>query len=739
MSAPRNATPRAPRLAAPLAVLATLAAAGPAAHAQERAPDRPVAADTGRTARTPRDTGRTGTARGTRAPQRLETVRVTVTRTPTTAARAPWAVEALDAAQVRRGRATVGLDEALADVPGVFVANRQNFSVDQRLSIRGAGARANFGVRGVRVLLDGVPQTLPDGQSQLTNLDLANVGRVEVLRGAASSLYGNASGGVLAFSSDMAVPERRAAELLATGGAFGFRKVQGRAAWRGARTVTALSASDLAIGGFRQWSDARQQRATLAVDRVLDAATTLELRLHAARDPQARNPGALTFAEWGARADSAAPNNLRRGADKRVDQQQLSLRLRREATNGARVEASVFGLRRDLDNPLATPPPGSTAADVGTEVQILRGVGGARVAGSWPLARALVASGGAEWQTMRDHRTNARTTAGARRLATDTLLLDQVERVTTLAPFAQLAWTPDARWTVDAGVRHDRTRFAVADRFGRDGRDDSGARTLAATTGHLGASVRLHAAFVPYANVATAFETPTTTELQASPDGTVGGFNPTLEPQRTRSAELGARGDAGPLRWSVALFEARVTDAIVQWQEVGGRAFFRNAGRVDQRGTEVGATWRVAEPLSVTAAWTWARYRFADYRVQRGAVVDTLDGRRVPGVPSNVLRLGLRTRPARGLTLDLDHQWQTAVYADDRNTQRVPGWGRGVLDARAAWDVAVPGGRRVQPFLGVRNALDTRYVGAVTVNGTFGRVVEPGAGRNAYAGVSLGL
>jgi iron complex outermembrane receptor protein len=134
---------------------------------------------------------------------RLEAIKVSVARTDSRLTRLPWAVGVLGADDIRRGQATVGIDEALNNIPGVMVSNRYIHALDQRLSIRGAGSRANFGTRGVKVLLDGVPQSLPDGQSQLTNVELGTIGRVEVLRGAASSLYGNGSGGVISFDTDM--------------------------------------------------------------------------------------------------------------------------------------------------------------------------------------------------------------------------------------------------------------------------------------------------------------------------------------------------------------------------------------------------------------------------------------------------------------------------------------------------------------------------------------------------------
>src|SRR5581483_5515376 len=144
--------------------------------------------------------------RDTTRVQRLPEITVTVTRTQEPLLRVPAAVGVVDSTDIRRAQPTLGLDEALNNLPGVYVANRYNFSLDQRLSIRGFGSRANFGTRGVKILLDGVPQTLPDGQSQLTNVEFADLGRIEVLRGSASSLYGNASGGVILLESQPADP-----------------------------------------------------------------------------------------------------------------------------------------------------------------------------------------------------------------------------------------------------------------------------------------------------------------------------------------------------------------------------------------------------------------------------------------------------------------------------------------------------------------------------------------------------
>jgi iron complex outermembrane receptor protein len=226
----------------------------------------------------------------------LPELEVRVTRSAEDPRRLPRAIGTLGVDAVRRAQLTVGIDEALSRLPGVVVLNRYNYSLDQRVSLRGAGSRANFGLRGVKVLIDGVPQTLPDGQSQLTNLDLGVVDRVEVLTGAAGALYGNASGGVIAFGTE--TPTLPFAERVrVVGGAFGTSKVQSVTSARRGRASGLLSLSRFATDGFRQHGGAETRELVAKTDVVLSGSSTLGLRLSLAVAPRAENPGALTFPE----------------------------------------------------------------------------------------------------------------------------------------------------------------------------------------------------------------------------------------------------------------------------------------------------------------------------------------------------------------------------------------------------------------------------------------------------------
>ncbi len=268
----------------------------------------------------------------------------------------------------------------------------------------------------------------------------------------------------------------------------------------------------------------------------------------------------------------------------------------------------------------------------------------------------------------------------------------------------------------------------MEDHYLGDGSDDSGARTMSSLSGNVGASWSFGDPFVPYVNVSTSFETPTTTELANQPDGS-GGFNPDLGPQRAVNYEIGARGQAAPgVTYSVALFLGRITDAIVQVGEIGGRAFFGNTGKTHNDGAEIGLTVTPTAGVTLSGAYTYAHYRFAS---------GDFDGNKLPGVPDNFVRIGLRTSLPRGFFLDADQTISSSVPADDANTIIIDSWDAGVTNARLGWQ-GVAGTLQLGPFLGVNNLWDRQYVGSVTLNGIGGRVFEPAPRRVIYLGAEIG-
>ncbi|MGZ8411744.1 MAG: TonB-dependent receptor family protein [Gemmatirosa sp.] len=699
MSARRTAT-----------AVALLSAVAPAAIAQS--PARPD----------------TSAARRDSAARALPPVVTTVLRTALDPARAPFAVSVTTRAEVQGARPGLSLDEALRAVPGVQADNRFNAALGEKLSIRGFGARTQFGVRGVKVLVDGVPATMPDGQTTLNHVELGALERAEVVRGPASALYGNAAGGVLQLTTEPAPDAVVGQRVRVVAGSDGLTRLQSTT---GGRTADGsgdwlLSAGRVDYDGFRDFS---AQRSTRALARAGWRGAPGELRATFAWvDYDASNPGALADSARRRDPTQAFANNRRQQTGETGRHGQLGLAWRRAIGRGE-GEATAYGLARRLDNPIPVRIVALDRQAGGARAAYTLGLGG----GDSSAAPVRLAIGG-EWQRQRDDRQNYGNAQGAR----GALALDQLERVTNAAAFAQATASLGARATLLAGLRHDRVRFAAADRLvSASDPDDSGERTMQATSPSIGVNVALAPWLRAYANAAYAFETPTTTELANRPTG-AGGFNPELEPQRARSAEGGltatgtlGRSLAGNVQ--LALFRATLDDALVPFEVPGaaGRQFFRNAGRAVHQGVEGSATVAVGSALSVRAAYTGLDARFRDYTVGDSSYA----GRRVPGAAPRRFDLAVTWRGPRESLVAIEQRAQSWTFADDANRARSPGWL--LTTVRAAAPAVRVAGVSFAPFAGVTNLFDVRWDAAVTVNAAGARYYEPGSPRAVYVGADL--
>src|SRR5882672_5827673 len=494
----------------------------------------------------------------TTKPYTLPPTTVSVTRAELPLTKVPLSVHTVDRAQISRAKPTWGLDEALATVPGVFVANRYNFSQDQRISIRGFGARSAFAVRGIKILVDGIPQTLPDGQGQLTNLELGEVDRIEVLRGSASSLYGNATGGVISIWTNPQEVQVVREEARFVAGTFSQRS--GRT-WNKWQTTTGvrvggggggaqITASRLDYEGERDHSAADSRVVNARLHVPLSPGWSLAAVADLGDNPRADNPGSLTAAELRSNRDTVPLLNRNRNAGKAVRQFQSGATLRHMTTNGGDAVLTIFGLTRSLKNPLTT-----------TYIDLDRVDYGARATVTYPLRIGSLPhrlTAGIDFQRLRDDRKNFNylNTPGDSARPDTTRTLDQLEHVTELGPFVQSALELSPSTTITAGLRYDWVKFSVADRLVTGSNpDDSGDRLMRSLSGTLGIAVNPSSVVTVYGNVGSSFETPTTTELANTPSGT-GGFNTGLEPQHALNYELGARGTlAGRLAYTVAVFQ----------------------------------------------------------------------------------------------------------------------------------------------------------------------------------------
>ncbi len=644
------------------------------------------------------------------APDTLEAalpeIEIEAARASESEATAPFAVSILrrapDAVALEPG---LSLESVLRGLPGVWINDRGHDALGERLVIRGMGWRAAFGVRGVQALLDGIPMTLPDGQSVLDVADPAFIRQAEVVRGPASLFWGNGSGGVLFLST--AAADTAFARLRALGGSYGLRQVGAEAALPVGRHRLYGFASDVRRDGYRAHSAGRFTRAGLHGGFDLGARTRVHLTA-AFADQDAQNPGALTQAQVQADPRQADPRTVETRAGKLSRQAQAGLTLRHQTPFGL-FSATVYGLVRDLDNPLTF-----------AYIRLDRLVGGARVQVQHRAGRFAWGLG-ADVGRQRDDRRNLDNDGGR---PGDALSLHQREVVRNVAAFGYLTHTLAAHVDVTAGGRFDAIHFSMQDYLQSDG-DASGARTFSAFSPALGLSYR-RGNVLFFANVSTAFETPTTTELVNRPDG-AGGFNPDLEPQRTRGFEGGARGawPAARLRFDATLFRLSIRDRLLPFQGDDGRTFFRNAGRNTHDGLELSARWQALAAVEAHVAYTGSRFVFDD---------QTLRDHRIPGVPAHHLSAGLRLARG-GFRVHLVLEAATDAYADDANTAQNEGYV--VLDLNVGHTGLRLGRALAQPLVRLSNVFDARYNGSVVVNAFGGRFFEPAAGRTVQAGVNV--
>jgi iron complex outermembrane receptor protein len=649
----------------------------------------------------------------------LDTVAVQVLGTPGPVLRAPFPVSVVREAEIRQARPGLALTDALTAVPGVQVDNRFNYALGERISVRGQGARAQFGVRGVRVLVDGIPATLPDGQTTLNHVDPAALGRAEVIRGPASALYGNASGGVIRLTTAPPLDAPLASEHRVLAGSHGLLRMETSAGGRAGAAAYRAYVSRLEYGGFREHASADNLNAG-GMLHLARGADEVRVSFTAVRY-DALNPGSLSDSLLRADRGAAFARNVQQRTGEEGRQGQAGVWWRRQAGPGA-LEVAAYGLMRSIDNPIPT-----------AVIDLDRRVGGLRASFSAD-AGALRWLAGAEVEGQRDDRLNFANQAGERGART----LDQRERVTSTAAFAQGTAALGIVEVLGA-VRYDRFRFAVRDRLiSAENPDDSGARIMAAVSPALGVSVAALPWLALYANLATAFETPTTTELANRPAG-AGGFNPELEPQRTVSVEAGAKARLTPWAWlEGAVYRARVDDALIPFEVEGapGRVFFRNAGHARHRGAEGSLVLTPLRRWTARAAYSWTDARFGRYVVNG----EDREGNPVPGVAPHRLEVSLLRAPVRGLLAGLDlRRVSSTPVADDDAEGRFRSPAYTLVDVRAGWEGARLGRAEFAPFAGVTNLLDRAYNTSVTVNAFGRRYYEPGPGRTVYAGLRLAL
>ncbi|MDH4094374.1 MAG: TonB-dependent receptor [Betaproteobacteria bacterium] len=659
--------------------------------------------------------------------QQDDAVVVTATRVAQPSLEIPASIDRVYAEELREGRPQVNLSESLGRVPGLVVLNRQNYAQDLQISSRGFGARASFGVRGIRLISDNIPATMPDGQGQSATFDLGSAGRVEVLRGPFSAMYGNASGGVINVFTEEPPPEPTL-ELGAYAGSYDTWRAAAKFGIQRDNLGYLVDVSRFESNGYRDHSVVRRDQLNTKISLGLGAHTALTVVGMALHQPDTQDPLGLSAAQVAQNPQQADPVATLFNTRKSVDHDQVGMTLDHRIDRATRLEALAWGGTRDVEQYLAFV--GALPLSSGGVVDLDRKFGGAalRLFRDASLGgRALRLAAGLEYERMDERRRGYENNFGV----AGALKRDEDNVVYGSGVFAQGEWLFAERWSAHAGLRASRVAFESTDYYSVGvNPDDSGSKDYSDTTPVAGIVFRLDPQTSLYANYGKGFETPTFAELAYRNSGT--GLNFDLEASSSRHVEAGFKAVRPGLgRLNLAVFDVRTEDEIVTDQSSGGRTTYRNAGGTSRRGMEVLADSLWRGPFEARAAFTWLAATFDEDFGTPSA------GKRLPGVPEQQFYAEGAWRHAPwGLRLGLEVLYRSKVPVNDVNSEFAPSFT--VVNAVAGFEQR--GARwRLTEFLRVDNIGDEAYVGSVIVNDGNGRFYEPAPQRNILVGVQANL
>lgn len=622
----------------------------------------------------------------------------------------------------------VNLSELLAGQAGVVALERQNYAQDLQIAVRGFGARSTFGVRGVRILVDGIPATMPDGQGQAATAQLQSAARVDVLRGPLAQLYGNAAGGVLQVTTREPRNGGGAGASLALG-SYGQRLASASLDF-GDRSLGGLvDVSHFATDGWRAHSAAQRTHLNGKLVTRPDSGTTITALVNLFDQPRAQDPLGLTRVQFGDDPRQAPGAAQQFDTRKSVAQNQLGLVVEHRLNPADSLRLRVYGGTRSMLQHLAFS--GSAQSSAGGVVGLERSYHGAGVA--WTHSTRMASGLPLTWtlgldadRLAEDRRgfVNQNGQAGA-------LRRNERDRAGNTDIYAQLDVLVLPSWRVVAGLRSSRVRLAVDDRYrSATNPDDSGARHWRQTSPTLGAVWSASEQLNLYANLGRGFETPTLAEMAYSTDNT--GPNYALQASHSQQGEIGAKWRGPVHRLDTAWFDARSRREIVPGATVNGRSVYQNAERVRRRGIEV--AWSAA-----AGAWRpQLSYTYLDaffarpYAVAGSARVPA--GNRLPGTARHRARLALDYTPSAAW------QWGGAVtlsgkaFANDLNTEAAAGFTVADLHAGYAFGSGAAT-TRWQAWARLDNVFNRRYAGSLIVNDGNQRFFEPAAGRRLMVGL----
>ncbi|HBY5109503.1 TonB-dependent siderophore receptor [Klebsiella pneumoniae] len=676
------------------------------------------------------------------AAQAADEQTMVVTAAPTTVSEldTPAAVSVVNGDEMRQAAPRVNLSESLGAVPGLQVQNRQNYAQDLQLSIRGFGSRSTYGVRGLRIYVDGIPATMPDGQGQTSNIDIGSVDTIEVLRGPFSALYGNSSGGVINVTSQTGTqpPTVEASSYYGSFGTWHYGMKATGAVGDGSHAGDVdytVSTNRFTTHGYRDHSGARKNLANARLGVRINDVSKLTLLLNSV-DIKANDAGGLTTDEWRDNPRQS-PRGDQYNTRKNTRQTQAGLRYERQLSAQDDLSVMMYAGERETTQFQSIPrAPQLKPSHAGGVIDLTRHYQGidTRLTHRGELLVPVTLTAGLDYENMSERRKgyeNFVMVNGAPQYGEQgALRRNERNLMWNVDPYLQTQWQLTDKLSLDAGVRYSSVWFDSNDYYITPGNgDDSGDASYHKWLPAGSLKYALTDAWNVYLSAGRGFETPTINELSYRSDNQ-SGLNFGLKPSTNDTVEIGSKTRIGNGLFTAALFQTNTDNEIVVDSSSGGRTSYKNAGKTRRQGMELGLDQQFGESWRLKAAWTWLD---ATYRTN---VCDdaSCNGNRIPGIARNMGYASFGYQPEQGWYAGSDIRYMSDIMANDENTAKAPSWTVVGLTTGYKWSY----GRMDMDLFGrIDNLFDREYVGSVIVNESNGRYYEPAPGRNYGIGLNL--
>jgi iron complex outermembrane receptor protein len=593
------------------------------------------------------------------------------------------------------------LQEYLTNIPGVLTLNSSNYAQDLRISMRGFGARAAFGIRGIKLVVDGIPETTPDGQGQLDNLPLSLIREISVIRGPSALRYGNASGGVIAINTLSPGGEGANSVSLLTGG-FGQRQISTTHGFGTENNSYLLHYTHQKIDGYRAHSEVENNIFNFRSKHKISERTNLNIQVNHTSSPVAKDAGGLTLEEFESEPMQARTLNVKYNAGERLTHSKLGLSLNGTIERGIDYNSYGFYSSRNFDALLPFTSGGAVSLE-----RIYGGQGSSITIQTHTLKWQL----GYDWASQKDLRERFANNSGTRGEQS----LNQYEKFEGLGGYLIADWRL-GNLLLNGGLRYDKNKLSLEDQFLSDG-DDSSTIQLNALSPQLGFAYSATNHLSIYGGYALGYETPTLSELSANPTGE-SGFNQSLNIQKANQWELGLRYHQEKIKGSIVWYHINTQDEILPYESASfpSQTLYQNVGTTKRSGLELNGQWNVWPETLLSANYTLINARFTNGNLKK---------KYLPGIAKDFGSIQLRQNLRCDASIRFSSIYRGNIYADNDNRVTIPRTIIFNLEASKEFN-------QLKFTAGIQNLLNAQYLDNVRINAFGGRYYEAAIARQGF-------